>query len=166
MCVHVQVCVLSLATSTVIDGTSNSLPLDLSFLSRLTVISCSFFNEILPLVSSLPLSLLCDSSSPWMYPSLSLYFSLPPSLHFPLFHRLSSAASDRSEAPDSCIFPAGSYQRHWPYEEQWLCTISLLLLHFHVFICPKCKFRLSRSELLGGLFSGNIDIWQRKQVCM
>ncbi len=97
-------------------------------------IFCSFsFVELLSLLSSpsipCPVCWVVTLHIPSFY-FLSL-LRLHLSLHPPLFLPLGFAVSDLSEAPDSCLFPAGSHQRHWPYGRNSECA----LLVSYCFVC-------------------------------
>lgn len=114
-----------------------SLHLSSSFYRTISFIPNSLSSPLFLSLNYIPSSLVY-----WVvcHPShFSLY--LPFSLHLPLFLPLGFALSDLSEAPDSCLFPAGSHQRHWPYGRNSDC--ALLVSHCFVFLFifslfPKC----------------------------
>lgn len=155
---------LSLLTFAFLFSCKNSLisasspSLDL-FGSPLTHLISLLFVELLPLSFCffiLTPSLVHCCSSPFISLPFPFFLYFPVSLHPPLLFALGFAASDLSEAPDSCLFPAGSHQRHWPYGRNChhapFVSYCSLLIFFNLFLThPVSKsksFRQTRPELL------------------
>ena len=84
-------------------------------------------------LSSPPSSLVCwVCLSPFTYLSFTFHlpFYLPFFLPPPVFLPLGFALSDLSEAPDRCLFPAGSHQRDWPDGRNSDCILLVLSFSF------------------------------------